>query len=128
MTSLWAASAYIGFFMAVSDRIYGTGDRDSFWTGMPMRLGLSLLLLGLVTTAGAVLAGAGPAGRRIADHTDVDLEPLGVLVAFLVWAWLMNLTLLIGVEINRALERRRELYLGFTQTAGATPLATDAHR
>jgi membrane protein len=29
---------------------------------------------------------------------------LGALVAFLVWAWLLNLGVLIGVEVNRALE------------------------
>ena len=32
---------------------------------------------------------------------------LGAAVAFLVWAWLLNLALLVGVEVNRDLERRR---------------------
>lgn len=32
---------------------------------------------------------------------------LGAAVAFLVWAWLMNLALLVGVEVNRDVERRR---------------------
>ena len=32
---------------------------------------------------------------------------LGALVAFLVWAWLVNLALLVGVEVNRDVERRR---------------------
>ena len=32
---------------------------------------------------------------------------LGAAVAFLVWAWLVNLALLVGVEVNRDLERRR---------------------
>ena len=33
---------------------------------------------------------------------------LGAAVAFLVWAWLMNLALLVGVEVNREVESRRE--------------------
>lgn len=33
---------------------------------------------------------------------------LGAAVAFLVWAWLMNLALLVGVEVNREIEERRE--------------------
>jgi membrane protein len=32
---------------------------------------------------------------------------LGAAVAFLVWAWLLNLALLVGVEVNRDVERRR---------------------
>jgi len=28
-------------------------------------------------------------------------------VAFLVWTWLMNLSLLVGVEVNREIEERR---------------------
>ena len=32
---------------------------------------------------------------------------LGAAVAFLVWAWLMNLALLIGMEVNREVEQRR---------------------
>ena len=32
---------------------------------------------------------------------------LGAAVAFLVWAWLVNLALLVGVEVNRDVEQRR---------------------
>jgi len=32
---------------------------------------------------------------------------LGAAVAFLVWAWIMNLALLVGVEVNREMETRR---------------------
>ena len=32
---------------------------------------------------------------------------LGAAVAFLVWAWLVNLALLVGVEVNRDVELRR---------------------
>jgi membrane protein len=32
---------------------------------------------------------------------------LGAAVAFLIWAWLLNLALLVGVEVNREVEERR---------------------
>ena len=32
---------------------------------------------------------------------------LGAAVAFLVWAWIVNLALLVGVEVNRDVELRR---------------------
>ena len=32
---------------------------------------------------------------------------LGAAVAFLVWAWLLNMALLVGVEVNREMEVRR---------------------
>jgi membrane protein len=45
---------------------------------------------------------------------------LGAAVAFLVWAWLLNLALLVGVEVNRDVERRRG------GTGGAAALPADA--
>ena len=32
---------------------------------------------------------------------------LGAAVAFLIWAWLLNLALLVGAEVNREIELRR---------------------
>ena len=180
VAALWAASAYVGSFMAASDRIYEIAQRRPFWKSLPLRVGLALLLLVLLSVTAAVVALVGPFGRWVVDVTrhrlgaaapvDVDqvaaphraraaalhaavqvhAEPapaaalvaaprrrrraspsgsppppasaststtsrsynrvygtLGAAVAFLVWAWLMNLALLVGVEVNRDLERRR---------------------
>lgn len=178
LTSLWAASAYVGSFMAASDRIYEVPARRPFRTGLPLRLGLALLLLALLSATVAVLALVSPAGRWIAHATGVGgglpawtgirwplLVALGLLlfsvlykfapsrrqpsiwrltpgaavgvalwalgsagfslyldhfaaydrvygtlataVVFLVWAWLMNIALLVGAEVNRALEAHR---------------------
>ncbi len=179
LTSLWAASAYVGSFMAASDRIYEIADRRPFWTGLPLRVGLALLLLVLLSATAAVVTLVGPIGAWIADATGVGAGPLRVwtwvkwpllvvlalllfsvlykfapsrrqpplwwlapgaavgvalwlagsalfsfyldnfasynrvygtlatAVVFLVWVWLMNIALLVGVEVNREVELRR---------------------
>lgn len=177
--SLWAASAYVGSFMAASDRIYEIVRRRPFWTGIPLRLGLALALLVLLSVTAAAVALVGPFGQWVADATGIGRGPLhlwtwakwpllialglllftllykftpsrgqpalwwllpgaavgialwigasalfslyldnfasynrvygtlGAAVAFLVWAWLLNIALLVGVEVNREVESRR---------------------
>jgi membrane protein len=177
--ALWAASAYVGAFMAASDRIYEVVKRRPFWTSMPLRVGLALLALALLSVSAAVVTLVGPVGAWIAGATGIGNGPLhlwtwakwpvlvvlgllvftllykftpsrrqpalwwllpgaavglglwaaasalfslylsnfahynrvygalGAAVAFLVWAWLLNLTLLVGAEVNREIEVRR---------------------
>lgn len=178
LLALWVASAFVGAFMWATDRIYSVSARRPFWRELPLRLGLALLLLVLLTTAAVTVALVGPFGDRVADLTGIGTGPLalwswikwpllvvlgllmfgllyrlaparrqhsdwrllagaavgvglwiiasagfsvylthfasynrvygalGAAVAFLVWAWVMNLALLLGVEVNRELERR----------------------
>jgi membrane protein len=177
--AMWAASGYVGSFMAGSDRIYEIVNRRPFWTGMPLRVGLALLLLILLSLTAAVVGFVGPFGTWVADATGIGNGPfhlwtwikwpllvalglllftllyqftpsrrqpapwwlmpgaavgvalwfvasalfslylsnfanynrvygtLGAAVAFLIWAWLLNLALLVGVEVNREIEVRR---------------------
>jgi membrane protein len=165
--------------MAASDRIYEIRDRRPFWTGLPLRVGLALLLLVLLSATAAVVTLVGPIGAWIADATGIGTGPLRVwtwikwpllvalalllfavlykftpsrrqpplwwlapgaaagvalwligsalfsfyldnfanynrvygtlatAVVFLVWVWLMNIALLVGVEVNREVELRR---------------------
>jgi len=180
LLALWVASAFVGAFMWATDSIYGVAARRPYWRELPLRLGLALLLLVLLTTAAVTVALVGPFGDRVADLTGIGTGPLdlwswikwpvlvalgllmfgllyrfaparrqpslgrllagaavgvglwiaasagfsvylthfasynrvygalGAAVAFLVWAWVMNLALLLGVEVNRELERRGE--------------------
>jgi membrane protein len=179
VAALWAASAYVGSFMVASDRIYEIERRRPFWKSLPLRIGLALALLVLLSATAAVVTLVGPFGRWTGDLTGIGTGPLhlwtwikwpllivlglllftllykftpsrrqpalwwllpgavaglglwlaasagfsvyldnfasynrvygtlGAAVAFLVWAWLVNLALLVGVEVNRDLERRR---------------------
>jgi membrane protein len=176
--ALWAASAYVGSFMAASDRIYEISERRPFWKSLPLRLTLALALLVLLSVTAAGITLVGPIGRWVSDATGIGTDPmrlwswikwpllivlglllftmlykftpsrrqpalwqllpgavtggvlwiassvgfsfylgnfasynrvygtLGAAVAFLVWAWLVNLALLVGVEVNRDVERR----------------------
>jgi membrane protein len=81
LASLWAASAYVGSFMAASDRIYEIRDRRPFWTGLPLRLGLALVLLVLLSATAAVVTLVGPVGAWIADATGIGTGPLRL------WTW-----------------------------------------
>jgi membrane protein len=177
--ALWAASAYVGSTMAASDKIYEITLRRPLWTSLPLRVGLALLLLVLLSLTAAAVALVGPFGRWVMDVSSIGSGPLhlwtwikwpllivlglllftllykfapsrrqpalwwllpgaavgvalwlaasagfslyldhfssynrvygtlGAAVAFLVWAWLLNLALLVGVEVNRDVERRR---------------------
>ena len=190
--SLWAASAYVGSTMAASDRIYEITLRRPFWKSLPLRVGLALLLLVLLSLTAAAVALVGPFGRWVTDVSSIGSGPLhlwtwvkwpllivlglllftllykftpsrrqpalwwllpgaavgvalwiaasagfslyldhfssynrvygtlGAAVAFLVWAWLLNLALLVGVEVNRDVERRR------SGTRGPAALPGDA--
>ena len=176
--SLWAASAYVGAFMWASDQIYCVEQRRPFWKSLPLRVGLALVLLVLLTVTAVVATLVGPVGRWFLDLTGIGSGPvqlwswikwpllfglgllllallyrftparrqpalwrllagaavgvglwvlaslgfsfylehfasynrvygtLGAAVAFLVWAWLMNLALLVGVEVNREIEEQ----------------------
>jgi len=177
--SLWAASAYVGSFMVASDRIYEITLRRPFWKGLPLRVGLALLLLVLLSVTAAAVTLVGPFGRWVVDATGIGSDPLhfwtlikwpllivlglllftllyaftpsrrqpalwwllpgavagvalwiaasavfslyldhfssynrvygtlGAAVAFLVWAWILNIAMLVGVEVNREVESRR---------------------
>jgi membrane protein len=190
VTALWAASAYVGSFMAASDRIYGIVQRRPFWASLPLRVGLALVLLALLSLTAAVVTLVGPVGAWIADATGIGTGPLhlwtwikwplllvlglllftllytftpsrrppalwwqlpgaatglglwiaasalfslylanfahynrvygtlGAAVAFLVWAWLLNLAALVGAEVNREVERRR---VGGGDSSSASP-------
>ena len=178
--ALWAASAYVGSFMAASDRIYEISAAAAVLEepAAAHRLALALLVLLSVTAAvdhprralrslgeDATGIGTGPLHLwswikwplldrpgPVALHAAVQVHaragasrpsggcspapwqesPCGSphppasaststtsprttactarsapLVAFLVWAWLVNLALLVGVEVNRDVEQRR---------------------
>jgi membrane protein len=179
LIALWAASSYVGAFMAASDRVYEIVRRRPFWKSLPLRVALALLLLVLLSLTAAVVALVGPVGGWVADATGIGTGPLhlwtwikwpllivlglllftllyqftpskrqpapwwlvpgaavgialwfaasalfslylanfahynrvygtlGAAVAFLIWAWLLNLGLLIGAEVNREVELRR---------------------
>lgn len=107
LTSLWAASAYVGSFMAASDRIYEVRDRRPFWTGLPLRVGLALLLLLLLSATAAVVTLVGPIGTWIADATGIGTGPLQVWT-WVKWPLLIVLGLLLFTLLFKFAPSRRQ--------------------
>jgi membrane protein len=105
--SLWAASAYIGSFMAASDRIYEIAQRRPFWTGLPLRVGLALLLLVLLSATAAVVTLVGPIGAWIAEATGIGTGPLRVWT-WVKWPLLVVLGLLLFAVLYKFTPSRRQ--------------------
>ena len=105
--SLWAASAYVGSFMAASDRIYEIANRRPFWTGLPLRVGLALLLLVLLSATAAVVTLVGPIGAWIADATGIGTGPLR-LWTWVKWPLLVALGLLLFAVLYKYTPSRRQ--------------------
>ena len=108
----------------------GAGPLDLWaWIKWPLLIGLGLLLFALLyrftparrqpalwqllpgAAVGVCLWVLASAGFSVyLDHFasyNRVYGTLGAVVAFLVWTWLMNLSLLVGVEVNREIEERR---------------------
>jgi membrane protein len=59
VTAIWSASGYIGAFMRASNAIYGVEDERPIWKALPIRVGLTVLLMVLtaVTAVGVTISG-----------------------------------------------------------------------
>jgi membrane protein len=133
---LTAAAVTVALVGPFGDRVadltgIGTGPLALWsWIKWPLLVVLGLLMFGLLyrlaparrqPSVWRLLAGAAvgvglwivaSAGfsvylTRFATYNRV-YGALGAAVAFLVWAWVMNLALLLGVEVNRELESRTD--------------------
>lgn len=176
LAALWSASGYVRSFMWSSDVIYEVPTHRTYLRGLPIRLGLAVVLLIMFTAAVAIVTLSGPLGRWAAAALGLDTSSvsrlawlawpilyctavlmvmllykyapsrhqpgllrllpgaalaviswivaslgfnfylshfgsynqvygaLGAAVAALVWAWILNIAVLAGVEVNRAFE------------------------
>jgi membrane protein len=122
LTSLWAASAYVGSFMAAADRIYEIRERRPFWTGLPLRVGLALLLLVLLSATAAVVTLVGPIGAWIADATGIGTGPLR-LWTWVKWPLLIVLGLLLFTLLYKYTPSRRQPALWWLAPGAAVGVA-----
>ncbi|MQY29198.1 YihY/virulence factor BrkB family protein [Nocardia aurantia] len=66
-SALWSASSYLGAFMRAVNAIYGTGEGRPAWQTFPLRIGLTVVVLVLVTVTAAVVSLTGSLARRVGD-------------------------------------------------------------
>jgi membrane protein len=59
LVAIWSASGYIGAFMRASNAIYGVEEDRPVWKALPVRVGLTVLLMVLtgVTAVGVTISG-----------------------------------------------------------------------
>ena len=76
--ALWTASGYIGAFMRASNAIYDLGEPRAMWKTLPVRLGLTLLLLILVAASGTAVVVTGGLAEQVGNLVGLGSTALGV--------------------------------------------------
>ncbi len=184
LLALWSASGYISGFMRAANAIYGVDENRPFWKLMPVRLGVTVVLVVLLAFSAVAVVVTGSIAKQVGDTIGVGssavsawdiakwpvlllivafmitllywatpnvkhpgfgwmapgaLFALGVwivasllfalyvanfssynktygtlagVIVFLIWLWITNIALLIGVELNAELERGRAIEAG----------------
>jgi membrane protein len=69
--ALWSASGYIGAFSRASNAIYETGEGRPFYKLRPLQMGVTLLMLLLISLSLAALVITGPILQRVGDALGV---------------------------------------------------------
>ncbi|MEV4678799.1 YihY/virulence factor BrkB family protein, partial [Actinomadura sp. NPDC049382] len=181
--AVWSASGYVGGFMQASNIVYDVPEGRPIWKTLPVRIGVTLVTLVLLSASGIAVVVTGPLARKVGDVIGAGsqavtvwniakwpvllvvvaflfmllywaspnakrgfrgLVPGGVLaivvwlaasglfavyvanfssynktygslaavIVFLVWLWITNLAILLGLELNAELERGRAIAAG----------------
>jgi membrane protein len=65
--ALWSASGYVGAFMRASNDIWDVEEGRPVWKTIPLRLGVTALLLVLLTASALAVVLTGPLAKRVGD-------------------------------------------------------------
>ena len=139
--AVWSASGYIAGFMRASNSIYDIEEGRPIWMTLPVRVGVTVVLLVIVSLMFSILYWAAPNVRHpgfrwlspgglfavlawviasalfalyVANFSSYNKTygALGGVVVFLVWLWISNIAVLLGAEFNAELERGRQIRAG----------------
>lgn len=69
--AIWAASAYIAAFMDASNVVWDAPEGRPLWKKIPVRLGITIVLLIMLTATGLAVVFTGPLAHRIGDVVGV---------------------------------------------------------
>jgi membrane protein len=76
--ALWTASSYVAAFMRASNAIYDVGEHRPMWKTLPVRLGLTLVLLILVAVCGTAVVLTGGLAEQVGNLVGLGSTALGV--------------------------------------------------
>ncbi|NUR24613.1 MAG: YihY/virulence factor BrkB family protein [Catenulispora sp.] len=65
--AVWSASGYVGAFIRASNVVYGARERRPMWKTMPLRIGLTLLMMVTSMVSVVVVVFTGPLAEKAAD-------------------------------------------------------------
>ena len=65
--ALWAASGYIGAFIRASNVVWDVEEGRPIWKTLPLRLGITLLMLVLLAISALAVVLTGPLAQRVGD-------------------------------------------------------------
>ena len=67
LLALWSASGYVAAFMRASNVIYGIGEGRPIWKTLPVRLGVTVLAVVLLTIGAFIVVTTGPVAESIGN-------------------------------------------------------------
>jgi membrane protein len=70
--ALWSASGYVGAFMRASNDIWDVEEGRPAWKTIPLRLGVTALLLVLLSVSALAVVLTGPLAKTIGDIVGLD--------------------------------------------------------
>ncbi|HEV2775739.1 MAG TPA: YihY/virulence factor BrkB family protein, partial [Solirubrobacteraceae bacterium] len=76
--AIWAASGYINGFMDASNAIYDVEEGRSIWKKLPLRVGITVLMLILLTAGALAVVLTGPIAEQAGNLFGVGSEALSV--------------------------------------------------
>lgn len=93
VVALWSASGYVGAFTRSSNKIHGVQETRPFWKLRPQQvlIAATMVLASAFIAVGYVFTGS-----------------LGSVIVFLVWLWIGNVAILLGVQFNAERLRKKD--------------------
>ncbi len=67
VTAIWSASGYIGAFMEAANAVWDAPEGRPFWKKIPTRLGVTIVMLVLLTASALAVVFTGPLAQSLGD-------------------------------------------------------------
>ncbi|MES9605698.1 YhjD/YihY/BrkB family envelope integrity protein [Actinomadura sp. NPDC000929] len=76
--AVWSASGYVGAFMRASNAVYDVPEGRPFWKTVPLRIGVTLLTLVLLSASVIAVVVSGPLARKAGDMLGVGSQAVTI--------------------------------------------------